>query len=765
MKTFKTKRITIKHILLSAILLFFAGVSFGQTVFWSDNFDAPSGGAENNNNGAGWVLNSEGNSGNRWFVNAPSGIGCSSSGNVLHISCSAGLCGFLGGPDEPIYNAANSNLKTAVSPTISTLGQSNITLSFDFICEGYAGSDFGTLALSSDNGTNWTDLPGVYVEVSSCSTKTITLPAQYQNISTFKMRFKWVETDNGDGVDPPFSVDNIKLTVATSSCTPPTVSAGSNVSICPGGSIAIGGSPTATGGSEAGALVYSWSPATNLSSASVANPTANPSVTTPYTVTVYRNTPSCSATATVTVTVNTPQTLSVSPSGNQTICPGGNVNLSAANGFTNYVWTTPSGTQNGQSITASVLGSYTVSANDANNCLSTAAPINLTSGSSQSITVTPSGPLNFCPGGSVTLTAAAGFTTYTWSNAQVGQSITVTEAGTYSVIGSGSGCGGQSSDIIVTVNLPAALGVTADGSLALCQNGDVVLTAESGFTNYVWSNTQTGASVTITSAGNYTVSAQDVNGCQVQSSVQAVTNDPPFTINVTPSGTIGICVGDNITLTAQSGYSNYVWSNTTTGTTLNVSSAGAYSVSAQNANGCSGTSDAIFVNSTVAPDASFTYLQVEDVYTVNFSSTFNADTYLWNFGNNQTSTASDPSFTFPFDNTYPVTLIATNACGSDTVTVNVVVIKTGIESLKTVNSFSISPNPGKDFFRITGNSSKPQDLIVQIYSLTGQIIQRKDISVKGIFSVDFSTTELASGVYMIQVSDSISKISQKWIKN
>ncbi|HPH83575.1 MAG TPA: hypothetical protein PL185_13440, partial [Flavobacteriales bacterium] len=522
MMTLKLKRISFKHLILSASLIFVAGQTIGQTVFWSDNFDAPAGGTNNNNAGVGWTLNSEGNSGNRWFVNTPSSIGCTSSGNVLHISCDGFLCGFLGGPDEPIYNAANNNLKTATSPTINTTGQSNITLSFDFICEGYAGSDYGSLALSSDNGTTWTDLPGVYVEVGSCSTKTITVPAQYQNISTFKMRFKWVEASSGDGVDPPFSIDNIKLTVATSSCTPPTVSAGLNVSICPGGSVAIGGTPTATGGSEAGAYVYSWSPATNLSSTSVANPTANPSVTTTYTVTVYKTTPSCSATSSVTVTVNTPQTLSVSPSGNQSICPGGSVVLTAANGFTGYSWTTPSGTQAGQSVTASTVGSYTVSANDANNCLSTAAAINVTLGSTQSITVTPSGPLNFCPGGSVTLTAAAGYTTYTWSNSQIGQSITVTESGTYSVIGSGAGCGGQSSDIIVTVNNPAPLSVTADGPLVLCQGADVVLTAEAGFSNYMWSDNTSGQSLTVSSAGNFVVSAEDVNGCQVQSTVQTV---------------------------------------------------------------------------------------------------------------------------------------------------------------------------------------------------------------------------------------------------
>ena len=765
MRTHQPKQTHLLKFLIAFSLFIASGASQAQTVFWSDNFDTPTGGAENNNAGAGWTLNSEGNSSNRWFINAPAGIGCSSSGNVLHISCDGLLCGFLGGPDEPIYNAAGNLTRTAVSPVISTVGQSNITLSFDFICEGYAGSDYGTVALSSDGGTTWTDLPGQYVEVSSCSTKTISVPAQYQNISTFKMRFKWQESSTSNGVDPPFSVDNIKLTVPSGACTPPTVSAGTNVSICPGGSIAIGGAPTATGGSEVGAYVYSWTNAASLNSASSANPTASPSSTTTYSVTVHRGTPSCSATSSVTVTVNTPQTLSISASGSTTICPGGNVGLTASSGFSSYAWTTPAGSQTGQTISATQAGNYTVSANDANSCLSTSTATTVSLGSSQNIVVTPSGPLSFCQGGSVTLSAAAGFGTYTWSNGFVGQNLTVTQSGSYSVIGSGTGCGGLSPDVVVSVSQPAPLTVTADGSLQLCANDNVTLTAEAGFSNYTWSNGTNGASLTTGNAGNYTVTAEDANGCTVTSAIQSVSNDPGFTIMVTPSGTIDMCSGESIVLTASAGYSNYVWSNSTGGTTLTVNSGGAYSVSAQNSNGCTGTSDAIFVNETTAPNASFSYVQEEELYTITFTSTFSADTYLWSFGNNQTSTEANPVHTFPFDNTYPVTLIATNDCGSDTVTLDVVVIKTGIETMESLNSFSMSPNPGVDFIRMNGNSKKSEMLTISIYSINGQLIQSTTQAVKGSFSFDINTSKMASGAYMIVIADDSSRMARKWFKH
>ncbi len=76
-------------------------------------------------------------------------------------------------------------------------------------------------------------------------------------------------------------------------------SAGPARSVSPGSpSVAIGGSPTASGGS--GSYTYSWSPSTGLSSTTVANPTASPITTTTYTVTV---TDSLSKTATASVTV------------------------------------------------------------------------------------------------------------------------------------------------------------------------------------------------------------------------------------------------------------------------------------------------------------------------------------------------------------------------------------------------------------------------------------------------------------------------------
>ncbi|KKP52757.1 MAG: Conserved beta helix fold protein [candidate division TM6 bacterium GW2011_GWF2_33_332] len=83
---------------------------------------------------------------------------------------------------------------------------------------------------------------------------------------------------------------------------PPIALSLSDKSICNGDNVTIGGSPTATGGT--GVYTYAWSPATGLSSTTIANPVASPTTTTTYTVTVTDYTGLVSSSGTVVVYVS-----------------------------------------------------------------------------------------------------------------------------------------------------------------------------------------------------------------------------------------------------------------------------------------------------------------------------------------------------------------------------------------------------------------------------------------------------------------------------
>ena len=65
--------------------------------------------------------------------------------------------------------------------------------------------------------------------------------------------------------------------------------------------------------------------------------------------------------------------------------------------------------------------------------------------------------------------------------------------------------------------------ITPDGPTDIQPGDDVVLDAAgTGFTNFEWSTGETTASITVTAAGNYSVTASDADGC-TQTAIQEVT--------------------------------------------------------------------------------------------------------------------------------------------------------------------------------------------------------------------------------------------------
>ena len=97
-----------------------------------------------------------------------------------------------------------------------------------------------------------------------------------------------------------------------------TASAGADREICAGSSVAIGGSPTASGGTPG--YTYKWSPAAGLNGTqTAANPTATPDHTTVYTVTVT-DANSDTASDSVTVTVDPPPVGGTALASASTVC-------------------------------------------------------------------------------------------------------------------------------------------------------------------------------------------------------------------------------------------------------------------------------------------------------------------------------------------------------------------------------------------------------------------------------------------------------------
>ena len=132
-------------------------------------------------------------------------------------------------------------------------------------------------------------------------------------------------TDDIDQTD----TDTVTVTVAAALA----VSAGADKNIIAGGSTNLSGS--ASGGTAP--YTYAWTPTTGLSNAAIANPSATPSVTTTYTLTVTDDAP---ATASDSVIVTVAPVLVASAGADKTISKGGNCTLQgwASGGTPGYTY-------------------------------------------------------------------------------------------------------------------------------------------------------------------------------------------------------------------------------------------------------------------------------------------------------------------------------------------------------------------------------------------------------------------------------------------
>lgn len=272
------------------------------------------------------------------------------------------------------------------------------------------------------------------------------------------------------------------------------ISASGDTVFCQGGSVTLNANTNALGAS------YIWS-----NGATTASITVNTSGAYNVTVTSSRG---CTGTATqpVNVTVRPlPAPPVITANGNTSFCTGGSVELSSSYPSGN-TWSTGATTQ---SITVTNSGTYTVTYTDANGCSSTSAPVTTSSSASPKPTISITGMLAFCEGGSVTLTASQS-DSYLWSNGATTRSINVTSSGNYSVtVTNADPCNGTggSDTIRVTVYPKPVAAATYD------VNGLQVsfTNSSANATNYIWdfgdnrASLQANPTHVYDQPGNYTV--------------------------------------------------------------------------------------------------------------------------------------------------------------------------------------------------------------------------------------------------------------------
>lgn len=246
------------------------------------------------------------------------------------------------------------------------------------------------------------------------------------------------------------------------------------------------------------------------------------------------------------------------------------------------------------------------------------------------------------------------------------------------------------------INTAATASVNVTGSTTFCQGGSVTLTA-SPASSYLWSNGATTPSITISNAGNYTVTVTNAYRCAATSAPVTVTVNALPAPTVTANGSTTFCTGDSVVLTS-SAANSYLWSDNSTTQSIAVTQSGSYSVTVTDANGCQGTSNTITVSSSAAPaptvsvQGSASLCQGESVVLTSSS----ADAYAWSNG------ATTQSITVTTAGNYFVTVTNDTTCMGTGASSSVAVTVTP----QPVAGFSSSPNiPSVTFTNTSTNAT------------------------------------------------------------
>jgi hypothetical protein len=590
----------------------------------------------------------------------------------------------------------------------------------DILCNG--GTD-GAVNLSVSGGT----APYTFAWSNSATT---------QNIANLAVGIYAVAiTDNNGCTQAAFATVSEPAAI-TASATPVDV-------LCNGGS---DGSVSLAVNGGTGAYTFAWSnSATTQNISGVAAGS--------YSVIITDNN-GCTQTANASVTE--PSAISAAATTTDASCNGatGTVNLSVSGGTSPYTfaWSNSATTQH---LTAVAAGTYSVTITDDNGCTQTATA-SVTEPAVISVAVTAVDVLcNGGTNGAVNISVSGGTSpyTYAWSNSSVTQNISAVAAGTYSVtITDDHGCTQTAAG---SVTEPVAITASAMPANVLCNgdaSGSVNLTVSGGIAPYtfVWNNSATTQNISGVSAGSYSVTITDNNGCTQTASASVA---QPAMISSSITSVPVLCNGDangSVLLSVSGGTPSYtyLWSNSATTQNLSGVMAGTYSVTITDANGCTSvTSAAVSQAAAISSAIVSTDASCSSCADGSADLTVTGGTAPYTYAWSNSSTSEDLTGVQP--GMYTVTITDANGCQwIDSVLVDFSLFTA--ESMAATGA-SVYPNPSTDgtiTIRFNGDHSGAATFV--LYDITGKVIFSELLT-----GTDAQTIQLpvSNGTYFWTITD------------
>ena len=259
----------------------------------------------------------------------------------------------------------------------------------------------------------------------------------------------------------------------------------------------------------------------------------------------------------------------------------GTATLTAPPGYSLYSWSTGATIS---SVVATIPGTYVAFCTSGCHMLIDTFYFSLTTADS-TFSHTDTGAC--ITAGKITLTAPAGYTSCLWSTGSIASSISVTASGNYWVINKGL-CA------ILTdtfhVDFAPAPVVSLSNYTSICA-GEVITigSPQPPGTQYAWSSGSTDSSINISGSGYYSLTVS-LYGCSATASFE-VSIIPLPVVSLGPDTTV--CHEYNLKVPVNSSGATYLWSDGSTGQSIQIFETGTYWVTISNT--CGSTTDSINV--------------------------------------------------------------------------------------------------------------------------------------------------------------------------
>ena len=543
--------------------------------------------------------------------------------------------------------------------------------------------------------------------------------------------------------------------------------------------------------SSANAQTFAWSFSGGTPSSSTAeNPTVVYNTAGVYTVTLTVSNPTGQNTSTQTnyITVNTTPTAGFTTSMVGTTVTFNNTSTNA----TSYLWNFGDGgtsTQTNPSHTYTTDGVYDVTLTATNACGSKTV-----NGQFTIVTPPTAGFSAAQTGGCAPLEmtfnneSSANATSFSWSfpggtpatSTQENPTVTYNVAGTYTVTLTVTNAAGNDTytltDYVTVLNVPSA-GFSSSVNLATA----TFTNNSNNATSYSWDfgdgEHSTDANPTHTYAvdGVYTVTLTATNGCgeAVMTGIVVIaTAGPQAFFSAEP--TTG-CASMTVTFNNESSSNSesFQWSfpgglpatSTEENPTVTYGAAATYDVTltATNPQGFDSYTQTAFIVVNDVSTPSFTPAVNFNVVTFTNTST-NATNYIWDFGDGNTSTETNPVHSYQNGGEYMVTLTATNECGFNSTTITIVAGDNGAGEIPGISRFDVFPNPNSGRFTLVMEGAPQTELELTFTNVLGQrLLTEKADFRSGRLTRDFSFSQLAAGVYILQVKSGEKALFKKLV--